>query len=138
MTPEEIYLVQASWEKVRPISTQASELFYGRLFHVAPELKLLFKTDMRAQGHRLMQTIDTAVRDLENWDGLVPVLQKLGERHATYGVRAADYDTVAGALLWTLERGLGDAFTDDVRQAWIAAYTAIADTMKQAAAEIAA
>lgn len=135
MTPEEIHLVQASWEKVRPISTQASELFYGRLFHVAPELKLLFKTDMRAQGHRLMQTIDTAVRELEHWDSLVPVLQKLGERHVGYGVRAADYDTVGSALLWTLERGLGDAFTDDVKQAWIAAFTAIAETMKQAAAD---
>ncbi len=138
MTPEERHLVQASWEKVRPISTQAAEMFYGRLFHIAPELKVLFKSDMRAQGHRLMLTMDTAVRELENWEDLVPVLQKLGERHAGYGVRDADYDTVAGALLWTLERGLGDAFTDDVKQAWITAYTAIADTMKQAAAEVAA
>ena len=135
MTREELYLVQASWAQVQPISTQAAEMFYRRLFDVSPELKALFKGDMRSQGQRLMNMIDTAVRGLERWDQLVPALQALGRRHAGYGVKDADYDAVAAALIWTLERGLGEAFTEEVRAAWIGTYTALADTMKRAAVE---
>ncbi len=135
MTREELHLVQASWAQVQPISTQAAEMFYRRLFDLEPELRTLFKGDMREQGQRLMAMIDTAVKELERWDQLVPALQALGRRHAGYGVKDADYDTVAAALLWTLERGLGEAFTDEVRSAWIGTYTALTDTMKRAAAE---
>ena len=134
MTPRELYLVQSSWEKVRPISAQAAEMFYGRLFDSAPELKALFKGDMQQQGQRLMDMINTAVTALERWDRLLPALRDLGKRHAGYGVKDADYDTVAAALLWTLEQGLGDAFTDEVRDAWISTYSVLADTMKAAAA----
>lgn len=136
MTHEDLYLVQSSWRMVRPISAQAAELFYGRLFEAAPELKALFKGDMQAQGQRLMHMIDTAVKELDSWDRLVPALQALGKRHAGYGVKEADYDTVAAALLWTLEKGLGDAFTEEVRRAWINTYGALAETMKRAAAEV--
>ena len=44
-------------------------------------------------------------------------------------------DTVASALLWTLERGLGDGFTEETRNAWIKTYTLLSTTMKEAAAE---
>ena len=138
MTPEHVTLVRTSWAQVQPISTQAAALFYGRLFEIAPELKPLFKGDMRQQGHRLMEMIDTAVKGLESLDQLVPALQALGRRHAGYGVKAADYDKVAAALLWTLEKGLGEAFTAEVRAAWISVYSLVADTMKSAAAEAAA
>ncbi len=134
MTEEERDLVQESWAKLQPISSQAAALFYGRLFILAPGLKSLFKGDMTAQGERLMRMIDTAVGGLENLDELVPALEALGERHAGYGVTDGDYDTVAEALLWTLEHGLGEAFTDEVKAAWVTAYSVLADTMKRAAA----
>ncbi len=130
MTPEEVYLVQSSWEKVRPSSTQAAEMFYRRLFDIAPELKTLFKGDMRRQEQHLMNVIDTTVQGLERWDQFVPALQALGKRHAGYGVKDADFDKVAAALLWTLESGLGDAFTEEVRRSWISTYTLLADIMK--------
>ncbi len=134
MTEQELHLVQSSWENVRPISRQAAEMFYFRLFGVAPELKTLFKGDMRTQGQRLMNMIDTAVKQLDRRDRLVPALQELGQRHAGYGVKDADYDAVGAALLWTLEKGLGEAFTDEVRLAWTSTYALLADTMKSAAA----
>ena len=136
MTNDEVQLVRSSWAKVQPISAQAAELFYGRLFDTAPELKPLFKGDMRAQGQRLMDMIDTAVQGLDRLDELLPALQALGERHAGYGVKDGDYDKVAAALLWTLEQGLGEAFTAEIRLAWTSTYSSVADTMRKAAAKM--
>ena len=138
MTNEQRYLVKSSWEKVLPISAQAAEMFYLRLFDIAPEVEILFKGDMRQQGQHLMQMINLAVNELERWNHFVPLVQALGERHMGYGVEAHHYDIVATALLWTLEQGLAEAFTDEVQEAWVAFYTLLADTMKQAAAARAA
>lgn len=133
MTPEQITLVQTSFAKVAPIADLAANLFYTRLFEMDPTLRPLFKGDMAEQGRKLMKMLTLAVASLNRLDELTPVVQKMGERHATYGVAAHHYDTVAGALLWTLEQGLGDDFTPATRQAWVTAYTFLATTMQAAA-----
>ena len=134
MTPKQIELVQSSWKKVTPIADTAAELFYGRLFHLDPALQPLFKGDMKAQGRKLMGMISTAVNGLSNLPAIVPAVQDLGRRHVKYGVKDKDYDTVAGALVWTLGQGLGESFTPDVKEAWVTAYGVLAKTMKDAAA----
>ncbi|MCH9016429.1 MAG: hemin receptor, partial [Chloroflexi bacterium] len=68
-------------------------------------------------------------------DGLVPVVQDLGRRHGGYGVQEAHYGSVGSALLWTLEQGLGDDFTDDVKIAWTETYMLLAGVMKDASAK---
>jgi hemoglobin-like flavoprotein len=118
---------------VLPIKEQAAELFYGKLFEMDPELKALFKGDMVQQGEKLMTSLNLVVNSLNDLEAVVPALQDLGKRHISYGVTAAHYDTVGGALLWTLEQGLGDAFTDEARAAWTAAYGIVSKTMIDAA-----
>ena len=134
MTPKQIELVQASWNKVTPIADTAAELFYGKLFSLDPALKPLFKGDMKAQGRKLMGMIGTAVGGLSQLEAIVPAVQDLGRRHGKYGVKDQDYDTVATALIWTLGQGLGESFTPQVKDAWVAAYGILAKTMKDAAA----
>ncbi len=133
MTPEQVFLVQRSWKQVLPIADTAAELFYGKLFSLDPSVKPLFKGDMKAQGRKLMAMIGTAVGGLSDLRAIVPAVQELGRRHVKYGVKDSHYDTVGGALLWTLEQGLGEAFTPDVKAAWTAVYGVLAATMKDAA-----
>jgi len=57
-------------------------------------------------------------------------LRSLGTRHVSYGVRDKDYDTVGQALLWTLRKGLGEAFTPDVKTAWSEVYATLASAMQ--------
>jgi len=135
MTPEKIKLVQESWIKVVPISETAAELFYGKLFELDPSLKSLFKGDMKEQGRKLMSILNTAVNALDKLDTIVPAVQDMGRRHLGYGVKDEHYDTVGEALIWTLDAGLKDDFTEDTKGAWIEVYTLVADTMKEAAAE---
>ncbi|HUR79459.1 MAG TPA: globin family protein [Thermoanaerobaculia bacterium] len=138
MNPKQIQLVQSSFVQVAPIAETAAELFYHRLFELDPSLRPMFRGDMKEQGRKLMTMIATVVGNLRNLERLVPGVRALGARHADYGVRDEHYDTVGTALLWTLGKGLGEAFSDDVRDAWTAAYTLLATTMKDAAAEAAA
>ena len=135
MTPQQIRLVQQSWAQVMPISEQVTELFYGRLFECYPDTRALFSGDMNEQGRKLMVMLNTAVMSLENLEPLLPAIRESGRRHAGYGVVEADYDKVADALIWTLQQGLQDEFTIEVKAAWIEAYGLLAEVMKDAARE---
>jgi len=133
MTPEKIALVRGSWQQVLPISDSAAKLFYGQLFELDPSLRSMFKGDMVEQGRKLMTMINMVVMSIDNLAPLLGAVEDMGRRHVGYGVTEAHYDTVGSALLWTLDKGLGDQFTPPVEAAWTEAYTTLASAMKQAA-----
>ena len=136
MTPTQVQLIRSSWASVEPIADQAATLFYGRLFELDPRLEDLFaSTDMPKQRKVLMQTLTVVVKSLDKLDQLVPAIQALGRRHVGDGVEPEQYPTVGAALIWTLEQGLGDSFTPDVREAWETAYGTLASVMIAATEE---
>lgn len=132
MNAQQIQLVQESFAKVRPIADQASETFYQRLFEIAPAYRSMFKNDMRKQGAMLMSTLGLAVGSLNNLETILPAVRSLGQRHSGYGVTAEHYQPVAEAFLWTLEHYLGDAFTPELKAAWVEAYMTLAGVMIEA------
>jgi hemoglobin-like flavoprotein len=111
LTSTQKTLVQESFARIAPVADAAAALFYGRLFQIDPSLQRMFRGDMGEQRQKLMRMLTAAVKGLDHLDRLVPVVEDLGRRHTAYGVVDAHYDTVGAALLWTLEQGLGDAFT---------------------------
>jgi nitric oxide dioxygenase len=129
MTPEQIKLVQQSFARVAPISETAAALFYGRLFEIAPAVKPMFPADMTEQRKKLMMMLATVVNGLGDLPYILPAASALAKRHVGYGAKAAHYPVVGAALLWTLERGLGDAWTPDVAAAWTAAYGTLSNYM---------
>ncbi len=133
MTPSQIHDVQASWQRLRPLQATAAELFYGRLFELAPDTRPLFRRDIHVQGAMLMKTLDVVVGSLHDLGAVKPAAEELARRHVGYGVQPAHYDSVGTALLWTLEQALGADFTPALRQAWASAYATLAGAMKAAA-----
>jgi hemoglobin-like flavoprotein len=129
MTPDQIDLVQTSFAKVAPSADTAAGLFYGRLFEIAPETRPLFRGDMSEQGRKLMTTLGVVVNGLKNLDAILPAAKTLAVKHVGYGVTAAHYTSVGEALIWTLEKGLGPAFTTQTKEAWLAAYGALSSVM---------
>lgn len=129
MTPDQVKLVQESFAKVAPISDMAAMLFYDRLFDVAPSVKAMFPADMTEQRRKLMATLAAVVNGLGNLESVLPAASALAKRHVRYGARPAHYPVVGGALLWTLEKGLGDAWTPEVADAWAAAYGTLSGYM---------
>jgi hemoglobin-like flavoprotein len=129
VTPQQIALVQSSFNKVVPIAGTAADLFYDRLFEIAPEVRTLFPSDLGDQKKMMMAMLSTAVANLHNLETIRPVVKELGHRHKTYAVTAAHYAPVGAALLWTLEKGLGPDFTPEVKTAWSEAYNALSGVM---------
>jgi|GEM_PF-510547 len=135
LTPEQIVLIKESWAKVVPIKETAAELFYARLFELDPTAKALFKGKLDFQGDKLMTTLNVVVESLENLESVIPMLHAMGKRHIIYNVRAEQYDIVGAAFLWVLGQGLGDAFTEETKEAWTIAYGLIASVMLEAYSE---
>ncbi len=135
MTPQQIRLVQHTWEQIRPNAGAVGETFYSRLFERDPSLRKLFRSDVQAQSRKLVNAVTLATQSLASLERLTPVLHELGRRHASYGVEDRHYSTVGAALLETLEAALADSFTPAARQAWTATYEVLAETMRRGAAE---
>ncbi|MFA6236035.1 MAG: methyl-accepting chemotaxis protein [Bacteriovorax sp.] len=126
-------LVKESFKKVVPISEAAAKIFYDRLFVLDPDLRSLFGSNLVDQGKKLMAMLAAAVKNIDDPEKLIPVLEDLSRRHIEYGVEDSHYETVGKALLDTLKKGLGKDFTPEVKGAWTAAYGLISSVMIEAA-----
>ena len=136
-TKTDIMLVRQTFARVAPLASLAADLFYERLFYMAPSLRRLFADDMAMQKHDLMAMLAATVDGLTDLDTLAPQLMELGARHAGYCVTDSHYKAAGDALIWTLERVLANEFTPDVEQAWVRIYLLLAATMQAGADEVA-
>jgi hemoglobin-like flavoprotein len=134
MTPRQIELVQSSFKMVVPNLESAAMTFYDRLFQLDPSLRRMFHGPQAEQARKLGHVLTIVVNGLSRPQQILSAVEELGRRHLNYGVRQEQYATVGAALLWTLQTGLGEAFTSEVREAWTCAYMFLSSTMRQAAA----
>jgi len=125
--------LRASWGKVAPVADTATELFYARLFHLRPDLRAYFPIDLTQQRGKLTQALGFVVDHLDDLTAVVPVLISMGKRHAGYRVVPEYYPVVGEALLWTLQKGPGKAFTPSVRKSWARAYGFVSRAMLEGA-----
>ena len=130
LSQQEIDLVSQSFNKVLINTDQAVFLFYKRLFAIAPETALLFKTNMSDQRSKFIQMLGQVVRFLDEPEELVLLLQQLGKRHQGYHVLPEQYDDVGAALIWMLEQMLETGFTDEIRAAWLKTYAFMSETAR--------
>jgi nitric oxide dioxygenase len=84
---------------------------------------------MTEQRRKLMATLAVVVNGLDKLETILPAASALAKRHISYGAQPGHYPVVGEALLWTLERELGDGWTTDVAAAWAAAYTTLSNFM---------
>lgn len=133
ITLEEAALLRASWRAIENEASSIGEIFYRKLFELAPQLRRHFPQEMQAQQDKLMATLGHAVAYLDQLELLHEDVRALGRRHIGYGASEVDYSVVGDALLWTLEQGLGDAWSDDMERAWEKTFTALSQVMIRAA-----
>ncbi|MGI9064429.1 MAG: globin domain-containing protein [Pseudonocardiaceae bacterium] len=128
-----VRLIRESFAVVEPRAAEMSRFFYGMLFSLAPATRDLFPANMEVQRSRLLRAIVHVVQMVDRPDELVPFLRQLGRDHRKFGVVATHFDAVGTALITTLQRFAGDAWTPPVEKAWTDAFGLIARTMQEAA-----
>ncbi|MBR0766009.1 globin domain-containing protein [Bradyrhizobium japonicum] len=126
-------LVQTTFARLAVMPEVTGALFYERLFATNPNLRPLFRNNLRIQGVKLMTMLAMVVYNLPASDQLSPAVRDLAVRHVEYGIKLADYDALREALLWTLEQALGEDLTPAAREAWMVCYDELAGQMKAAA-----
>ena len=131
MTSHEINLVKESWKTVATIEMETvGELFYNKLFEIAPEVKPMFsRSSMPEQSKKLLSTLAYIISKLDRLDDILDEVAKLARKHTQYGVKESHYAAVGTALLWTLEKGLGDSWNEELQHAWIKTYTILSGAM---------
>ena len=133
MDSRQVALVQQSFETAAGLGDKVAELFYAELFGIDPSLRAMFKGDMREQRKKLLATLALVVRSLHAPEKILPAVKNLAVKHVDYGVQPQHYTLVGNALLRTLKKGLGAAFTPQVCDAWVEAFRMLAKIMKEAA-----
>ena len=129
MTQRQIELIQNTWDYVTTNIAEAGDIFYGRLFEKNPEIRSMFTGDIKQQSRKLVAIITFAVKKLDSLGDVIADVQALGKRHDKYGVNPSHYPVVADSLLWTLEKGLGERWNDEVKEAWVTLYTTLSGIM---------
>ncbi len=129
MTYQQISLVQKSMQEMIPMAKEAGELFYRRLFEIAPELRPMFKTDIPQQSRKLMTVLIHIIANLDQLDILEEELKDLGQKHLDYQVESEHYDILEEALLWTFEKKLEKSWNEELKEAWQSAYQKISAAM---------
>jgi hemoglobin-like flavoprotein len=137
MTSRQIELIRSSWARVTATDEVTFGIgFYNRLFEIAPEIEPMFKRPILEQSRKLTTILDHVIEKLDALDDIVENIVKLAHRHENYGVKPEHYTLVGEALLWTLERELGDQWNDELKFAWTMCYVSISTAMLQAMKEL--
>lgn len=132
MKPEQIKLVKKTWKILMGINpTIIGDAFYSKLFTDHPAIRKLFPSDMNQQYIKLVDMLTSIIMNLDHLESVSEEIIAMSNRHTGYGVKPAHYEMVGSALMWTLQKGLGAEWSDDIENAWIACYQSLADTMIQ-------
>ncbi|MBW7962464.1 globin family protein [Bradyrhizobium sp. BR 10261] len=134
LTAEEIVGVRSSFDMIFANATDMTTAFYDRIFELAPEFRPMFPADMSVLKQDFISKLAVLVGSLDQATGLLSGADMLGRNHLRYGVKPEHYPVVGEALLWSLARGLGPHWTDELEQAWRKVYALIAQRMMGAGA----
>jgi len=125
-----VELLEKSFELVAPQGEALVATFYQHLFADYPQVKPLFAdADMKQQQLKLLASLKLVVENLRRPEDLTTVLERLGLRHLDYGTTEDHYPAVGATLLKSLAEIAGDAWNEELNQAWSEAYEAISEIM---------
>lgn len=128
-----VRLIRESWAVVEPHSDEVARYFYAMLFSLAPATRELFAVNMQVQRSRLLRAVVHMIQTVDRPDELLPFLHQLGRDHRKFGVTPEYFEALGTALLASIKKHAGAAWTEAVERAWAEAYTVMASAMTEAA-----
>jgi nitric oxide dioxygenase len=132
LTEQEIAIVKGSIPLLESAGSAITEHFYQRLFTHHPELKHIFNMSNQHSGKQqfaLFNAIAAYAKYVDNLPALTSAVERIANKHTSLNIQAEHYPIVGKHLLATLQELAPDAFTEEVTQAWAAAYQQLADVL---------
>jgi len=137
MTPEKADLLRRSFDAIWPVRRHFADLFYRRIFELAPDVRHLFPHELEGQYFALMDMMAAIVGALDERELFQSMTIYAGQRHAGFGVKPPHFTAFGDALIWSLEQQFGASFTPKLREAWITLYDEVRNKMISAAKRVA-
>lgn len=134
-----IEIIKSTVPALKEHGVEITKTFYKRMFENNPEVMPLFNMDRQASGEQpkaLAMTILAAAQNVDNLEAIMPVVNKIGERHCDCNIKPEHYPIVGKNLLIAIKEVLGDAATDEVIEAWGKTYGVIAEVFINVEKEI--
>lgn len=107
--------------------------FYQRMFLHNPELKNIFNQGHQHGGQQqqaLAMAVAAYAEHIDDPSVLLPVLERVANKHVSLGIRAEHYPIVGQHLLASIREVLGEeTASDSLLNAWGAAYQQLADLL---------
>ena len=133
----DISALETSFDHIAPRGDQLVDLFYSRLFAVAPHVKPLFAdTDLKRQKAMLLAALILLRKSLRDLDSVTPTLRDMGARHVRYGAQPQHYPVVGEVLIASMAQVAGEAWTPEYQQAWTEAFAVVAGVMLEGAESV--
>ncbi len=129
MDSRQISIVKESFDKIKPNLSKVSRVFYDRLFELNPELRELFKSDMRVQRKKFVKILTLIVENLHDAKIVGAKIKELAWKHVEYSVKPEDYTTFGEALIFAISAALGDDSTKATKEAWKNSYQTLMEIM---------
>lgn len=129
LSQETITSVKETIPLINQESENVTTRMYEILFSKYPETKPLFENADKDQHKKLAGAIAAFAGNIDNLDVLEKAVEKMAHSHVMTQVKPIHYPMVADALITAMVDVLGAAFTDARKNAWIEAYTFLANIL---------
>ncbi|KAK7182705.1 globin-like protein [Paraphaeosphaeria sporulosa] len=132
LTPAQTAIVKSTVPVLAQHGETITAKFYHDMISANPSLKNIFNHTHQATGHQaraLAGALYAYAANLDDLGKLSPAVELICHKHVSLNVQAEHYGIVGEFLLKTMKAVLGDAATEELLDAWGAAYWQLANIM---------
>lgn len=125
-----IEIIKSTVPVLKTHGVEITTTFYKNMFEKNPEIKPLFNMDRQASGEQpkaLAMSILASAQNIDNLQAIMPLVNKIAERHCNSNVKPEHYPIIGMHLLGAIKETLGDAATDEIIDAWGKTYGVLAE-----------
>jgi nitric oxide dioxygenase len=138
LSPQNVAIVKSTAPVLVQHGLAITQRMYERLFE-NKDIEAMFDRAAQQSGEqpkRLAAAIVAFAQNVDNLPALAGAVEKMARRHVETNVKPEHYPIVAGALIAAIKDVLGDVATDEVIDAWTAAYGVLAEVLIGREAEL--
>jgi len=130
LTPDQVAIVKSTVPILKEHGQTITTAMYRNLLHDYPSLKNYFSLRSQHTGQQpaaLANSVLAYATYIDDLGKLSHAVERIAQKHVSLYIQPEQYAIVGKYLVAAFGEVLGDALTDEVKEAWIAAYGQLAE-----------